>query len=78
MVILRRCDDVEKMNKTLSDDLILKGLGATIENINTAKIETRLQKQLLELTKKDEPRRSVYKVILPAPRPSRYELPKNP
>ena len=51
------------MNKILSDDSKFKCVGSTSDNDNTAKIEAKLQKQLPELTKKDELPQSIYKVI---------------
>ena len=53
VVILNRCDYIEKANKILSDNSKFKCLGATTENNNIAKIEAKLQRQLLEFTKKD-------------------------
>ena len=49
----------------LSDDSKFKCVGITTENDNSAKIETKLQRLLLELTKKDKLHRSVYDVIRP-------------
>ena len=42
------------MNTILSDDSKFKCLGNTTKNKNTARIDTKLQRVLLELTKKDE------------------------
>ena len=66
------------MNKILSDDSKFKCLGSTTENNNIAKIETKLQRQLPEFTKKDEVPRSVYEVIrhTDAQRLRMYGLPK--
>ena len=63
VVILNCCDYIEKMNKILSD-FKFKCLSFTTENDNI-KIETKLQRQLQELNKKDEIPRSIYKVIAP-------------
>ena len=52
VVILNCCDYIGKINKILSDNSKFKCLDSTTENNNTAKIETKLQRQLLELTKK--------------------------
>ena len=78
MVILNCCDYIEKINKILSHDSKFKCLGSTTENNNTAKIETKLQRQLLKLIEIDEVHRSVYEVIHPtdAQRPRMYKLPK--
>ena len=54
VIILNCCDYIEKMKKILSDDSKFKCLGTTTKNDNTAKIESKLQRQPLELTKKDE------------------------
>ena len=66
------------MKKILSNNLKFKRLGTTTENNNTAKIETRLQKQPLKLTKKDKLPKSVYEVIRPTgvQRPRMDRLPK--
>ena len=66
------------MNKNLSDDSKFKCSGTITENDNIAKIETKLQIQLLKLIKSDEPARSVYEIIrLTGAQQSRmYGLPK--
>ena len=58
------CDYIEEINKNLSHNSKFKCLGTT-ENNNTAKIEDKLQKQLLKLIIKDELPWSVYKFICP-------------
>ena len=63
VVILNCCDYIEKMNKILSDDFKFKCLRSTTENDNIAKIETKLQRQLQELNKKDEIPQSVNEVL---------------
>ena len=42
------------MNTILSDDSKFKCLGNTTKNKNIARIDNKLQQQLLELNKKDE------------------------
>ena len=78
VVILNCCDYIEKINKILSDDFKFIYLGTTNENDNTAKIETKLQRKLLALTKQDELPRSVdeVKCFTGAQRPRMNGLPK--
>ena len=47
VVILNHCDYIKKINKNLSDDSKFKCSGIITENDNIAKIETKLQIQLL-------------------------------
>ena len=65
VVIPNCCDYIEKMNKILSDDFKFKCLSSTTENNSIAKIETKLQRQLQELNKKDEIPQSVNEVLRP-------------
>ena len=46
-------DYVDKMNEILDDQLKLKKLGPISSNDNTASIESRLRKRLLDLVKAD-------------------------
>ena len=48
IVLLNKSDHVDKMNKILDDQLKFRRLGPVSSNDNTASIESRLQKQLLD------------------------------
>ena len=49
VVLLNKSDYVDKMNKILDDQSKFKTLGPVSSNDNTASIESRLQKRLLDL-----------------------------
>ena len=53
VVLLNKSDYVDKMNKILDDQSKLKRLGPVSSDDNTASIESRLQKRLLDLVKAD-------------------------
>ena len=78
MVILEKSDYVLKMGKILDDNKKFQRIGPCDANDNTAKIESKLQRRLLQLYNNDELPESVYKAIRPtgAQRPRLYGLPK--
>ena len=53
VVLLNKSDYVDKMNKILNDQSKFKRLGLVTSNDNTASIESRIQKRLLDLVKAD-------------------------
>ena len=66
------------MNEILNDQSKFKRLGPVSRNDNTANIESRLQKRLLDLVKADHMPKWIYDAILPtgSQRPRIYGLPK--
>ena len=66
------------MNKILDDQSKFKRLGIVSSNDNTAGIESRLQKRLLDLVKADLMPKWIYDAIRPteSQRPRMYGLPK--
>ena len=78
MVILDKSDYVSKMDKILDDNKKFQCISPCNTNDNTAKIESKLQRRLLQLYNNDELPESVYKAIRPtgAQRPRLYGLPK--
>ena len=66
------------MNDILYDQLKFKRLGPVSSNDNTASIESRLQKRLLDLVKADLMPKWIYDAIRPTglQRPRMYGLPK--
>ena len=53
VVVLNKSDNVDKVNEILDDQSKFKRLGLISSNDNTARIESRLQKRLLDLVKAD-------------------------
>ena len=78
VVILNKNDFIDKMLGILDDPSKFEKLGPTSSNDNTANIESKLQKRLLELFKKDSIPKSLYQNIRPtgSSRPRMYGLPK--
>ena len=78
VVLLNKSDYVDKMNEILDDQSKFKRLGPVSSNDNTASIESRLQKRLLDLVKADLMPKWIYDAILPSgsQRPRMYGLPK--
>ena len=78
VVLLNKSDYVDKMNKILDDQSRFKRLGPVSSNDNTAGIESRLQKRLLDLVKADLRPKWVCEAIRPtgSQRPRMYGLPK--
>ena len=77
-VLLDKDDYNLKMEKILSDTTKFTKIGPCSINDNTAKIESRIQRRLLELYKDDILPRSLYDFIRPtgSQRPRMYGLPK--
>ena len=67
------------MNKILDDQSKFRRLGPVSSNDNTAIVESRLQKRLLDLVKADHMPKWIYDAIRPtgSQRPRMYCLPKN-
>ena len=78
VVLLKKSDYVDKMNKTLDDQSKFKRLGPVSSSDNTASIESRLQKRLLDLVKADFMWKWIHDAIRPtgSQRPRMYGLPK--
>ena len=78
VILLNKSDSVDKMNEILNDQSKFKRLGPVSRNDNTASIESRLQKRLLDLVKVDHMPKWIYDAILPtgSQRPRMYGLPK--
>ena len=78
VVILNHSDYISEMNTILTDTTKFKCLEAAFEYDNTAKIESKLQRRLLSLTKDDRLPRSIYESIYPTRslRPGMYGSPK--
>ena len=78
VVLLNKSDYVDKMNKILDDQSKFRRLGPVSSNDNTAIIESRLQKRLLDLVKADHMPKWIYDAIRPtgSQRPRMYGLPK--
>ena len=78
VVLLNKSDYVDEMNKTLDDQSKFKRLGPVSSSGNTASIESRLQKRLLDLVKADLIPKWIYDAIRPtgSQRPQMYGLPK--
>ena len=77
-VLLNKSDYVDKMNEILDDQSKFKRLGPVSSNDNTANIESRLQKRLLDLVKADVMPKWIYDAIRPtgSQRPRMYGSPK--
>ena len=77
-VLSNKSDYVDKMNKILDDQSKFRRLGLISNNDNTAIIELRLQKRLLNLVKADHMLKWIYDAIQPtgSQRPRMYGLPK--
>ena len=78
VVILTKTDYVAKMDSILQDETKFKLLGSAINNDNTSKIESRIQRRLLQLHKDKLLPPAVYDLIRPtgSQRPRMYGLPK--
>ena len=78
VVLLNKSDYVDKMNEIFDDQLKFKRLGPVSSSDNTASIESRLQKRLLDLIKADLMPKWTYDAIRPTglQRPRMYGLPK--
>ena len=78
VVLLNKSDYVDKLNNKIHDQSIFKRLGPVSSNDNTASIELRLQKRLLDLVKTDLMPKWIYDAIRPtgSQRPQMYGLPK--
>ena len=78
VVIPNKNDFIDKMLGILDDPSKFEKLGPTSSNDNTANIESKLQKCLLELFKEDSIPKSLYQNIRPtgSQRPKMYGLPK--
>ena len=78
VVLLNKSDYVDKMNKILDDQSKFRRLGPVSSNDNTAIVESRLQKRLLDLVKADHMPKWIYDAIRPtgSQRPRMYGLPK--
>ena len=78
VVLFNKSDYVDKMNKILDDQSKFRRLGPVSSNDNTASIESRLQKRLLDLVKADLMPKWIYDAIRPtgSQRPPMYGLPK--
>ena len=63
--LLNKSDFVDKMNEILDDQSKFKRLGPVSSNDNTASIESRLQKRLLDLVKADLMPKWIYDAIRP-------------
>ena len=78
VVILNSTDYIAKMETILCDSNKFICLGPVEENDNTAKLETKLQRRLLQLKKDDQITPSIYNDIRPtgSQRPRMYGLSK--
>ena len=78
VVFLTKSGYVDRMNEILDDQSNFKRLGPASSNDNTASIESRLQKRLLDLVKADLMPKWVYDAIQPtgSQRPRLYGFPK--
>ena len=78
LVILNSSDYIAKMETILCDSTKFICLGPVEENDNTAKLETKLQRRLLQLKKDHQITSSIYNDIRPtgSQRPRMYGLPK--
>ena len=78
VVILNKSDYTNKMNNILHDETKFKRVGPASTCDNTAAIESRLQKRLLELFKAKLIPEEIYRFIRPtgSQRPRMYGLPK--
>ena len=78
VVLLNKSDYVDKMNKILDDQSKFRRFGPVSSNDNTASIESRLQKRLLDFVKADLMPKLIYDPIRPtgSQRPRMYGLPK--
>lgn len=78
VVILSKSDYIQKMNNILEDQTKFERVGPASSCDNTAGVESRLQKRLLELFKAKLLPESVYRSIRPtgSQRPRMYGLPK--
>ena len=78
VVILNSTDYIAKMKTILCDSNKFICLGHVKENDNTAKLDTKLPKRLLQLKNDDQLTRSIYNDIRPtgSQRPRMYGLPK--
>ena len=65
VVLLNKSDYIDKMNKILDDQSKFRRLGPVSSNDNTASIESRLQKRLLDLVKADLMPKWIYDAIRP-------------
>ena len=74
VVLLNKSDYVNKMSEILKDQLKFKRLGPVSSNGNTASIESRLQKRLLDLVIADLMTKWIYGAIRPtgSQRPRMY------
>ena len=78
VVIINKKDYVSKMESILNDQSKLCRLGPAPDNDNTVKIESKIQRRLLQMHKDDLLPTGVYEVIRPtgSQRPRMYGLPK--
>ena len=78
VVLLNKGDYVDKMNKILDDPSKFERPTSVSSNDNTASIESRLQKRLLDFVKADLMPKWIYDAIRPigSQRPRMYGLPK--
>ena len=78
VVILNKSDYITKMNLILDDASKFQQIGPVSTNDNTAKIEAKIQRRLLQLSNGGVMHESVYKDICPTGslRPRLYGLPK--
>ena len=78
VVILNKSDFITKMNLILDDASKFQQIGSVSTNNNTAKIETKIQRRLLQLSNGGVMHESVYNQIRPTGslRPRLYGLPK--
>ena len=78
VVILNKTDYVKKMNSILEDETKFLTLGPSSKMDNASKIESRIQRRLLQLHKEDLLPANLYDLIRPtgSQRPRMYGLPK--
>ena len=78
LVILNKTDYIKKMNSILGDETKFLTLGPSSEKNNTSKIESRIQRRLLQMHKDDLLPANLYDFIRPtgSQRPRMYGLPK--
>ena len=78
MVIINKKDYVSKMESILNDQSKFCRLGPAPDNESTVKIESKIQRRLLQMHKDDLLPTGVYEVIRPtgSQRPRMYGLPK--
>ena len=78
LVILNKTDCIKKMNSILQDETKFLTLGPSSEKVNTSKIESRIQRRLLQLHKDDWLPANLYDLIRPtgSQRLRMYGLPK--